>query len=256
MVDKSHDISNVFLDADWEHVKLISNLKTQFDHWNYKLDELNKEYDLNIAVQGRVMGSYDHTLFHSALPEQELVELKSKFENHLLNLASMKNNYTRHSLFLQYHLKEQEQIYITMDNDFYKVGDDLKFAKSTHDKIFSFISKFEDLLVKYQNNAKNMLKSYTSTQDLDNVSMNWLTTQESIMECIKLYKQIHEYKPGTLPNVSSYELDLPTDPRKLKQFNEDVGLQVGLITGSWGSKTPHQPGPSKKRKSGGEGGVD
>jgi hypothetical protein len=251
MVDKSHDISDVFLHAAWQHAELISKLKTQFDHWNKKMDELNKEYNLSIAVQGRVMGSYDHSFFHSALPEQELVELKSKFENHLLNLDSMKNNYTSHSLFLQYHIKEQDQIYKTMD----KGGDDVKFSKSTLDKIFNVISKSEDLLGKYQNNTQNMLKTYTSTQDLHNVSMDWLTTRESIMECIKLYKQIHEYKPGTLPKVASYELDLPTDPRKLKQFNEDVALQVGRITGSWGSKTPDQPGPSKKRKSGGEGRV-
>ncbi len=93
MVDKSHDISNVFLDADWEHVRLISKLKTQFDHWNYKLDKLNKEYNLRITVQGRVMGSYDHTFFHSALPEEELLELKTKFENHLLNLVMSTLNF-------------------------------------------------------------------------------------------------------------------------------------------------------------------
>jgi len=251
MVEKSRDISVVYRDADWDHSILISKLKTQFDHWNKKIDELNKEYNLSIAVQGRVMGSYDHNFFHSALAEQELVDLKSKFENHLLNLASTKNNYTSHSLFLQYHLKEQQQIYKTMD----EVGDDVKFAKSTQDKIFNVISKFEDLLGKYQNNTKNMLKTYISTQDLHNVSMDWLTTQESIKECIKLYKQIHEYKPGTLPMVASYELDLPTDPRKLKQFNEDVALQAGRITGSWGSRTRNQPGPSKKMKTGGQGGV-
>jgi hypothetical protein len=255
MVDKSHDISNVFLDADWEHVRLISKLKTQFDHWNKKMDELNKEYNLSIAVQGRVMGSYDHAFFRSPLPEQELVQLKLKFENHLLNLASMKNNYTSHILFLEYHLNEQEQIYKTINNDFFKVRDDVKFTTSTHAKIFNVISKFEDLLGKYENNTKNTLKAYTSTQDLHNVSMDWLTTQESIMDCIKFYKQIHEYKPGTLPMVSSYELDLPINPRKLKQFNEDVELQVGRITGSWGSRTRNQPGPSKKMKTGGEGGM-
>lgn len=196
----------------------------------------------NIAVEKCVLGSSEDKIpmLYPQLPEKKRLELTSKFKKIDLNYNTKENNYTTQCHFLQVQITEHDLILESMGNP---EDGEIEVRTPTQEKCLEITSKFQEFLEKYEDNTIRMLNEDVSIKDLNHISVDGILTRDLVMECIQIYKRVHEPKPLSLPKVISWSLDIPTDPDELTHFNAQVRNNLRRIRSSWGGS-----GPVKKMK--------
>jgi hypothetical protein len=186
-----------FLETFLNHREMVSYLHKQFSYWKTKSEQVDIESKLLIPMYDRLLASFD-----PPLPEDQTLGMKSKFEHLRLNCNVKLGYYTGHCVFIESHIKQQEVFLSTIGNPLPYTGD-VQVPSPTNDKCLEIISILQQLFDFYQIKTQKMVRLYTLTADLHDTSIEWSIMEESLRDCIKLYKQLHEPKPDTPPKVDT-----------------------------------------------------
>jgi hypothetical protein len=186
-----------FLEALLNHREMVSYLDKKYSYWKAKSEQAYTESTVLSAMCDRLLASFD-----PPLSEDRILDMKSKFDELRFDCNVKLGYYTTHYSFIQFHVKQQELL-LSMIGDPLPCTGDVQVPSPTNEKCLEIISMLQQLFDLYQMKTQEMVRLYKLTADLHDISIEWSIMEESLRDCIKLYKKLMEPKPDTLPKVDT-----------------------------------------------------